>query len=289
MNRRPLESLLLYLLLTVAAVVVLFPFLWMVLTAFKQPGHSLDFRLLPRNPTLSNFREIITRYHFGGYFLNSLIVSTLSAGFSALFASMAAYAFAKKEFIFKEKLYWLLVSSLMIPGMMFMVPQFAIVYRLGGIEFLGLGRMLQRTHLMGINTYGAMIIPHLANVFGLILMRQFIMTIPSSLTESAAIDGASEGQIFRRIIVPLSLPIIATLFLLSFQFHWGNFLWQLIIVNRESLYTVPVGLAMFKGQYEESYALKMAASCVSIIPISLIFLFAQRTFIEGMTRGAVKG
>jgi ABC-type glycerol-3-phosphate transport system permease component len=287
--KRPgLKSVLAYSIIIFALAVVLFPFVWMILTAITQPGHALDLRLLPERPTLSNFKAILTRYHFGTYFLNSLIVATFSASLSTLFASMAGYIFAKKEFIFKEPLYWLFISSLMIPGMMFMVPQFAIVFKLGQIELLGLGEILRKTHVMGINTYGAMIIPHLANVFGLILMRQFITTVPTSLLESASIDGASEAQLFKRIIIPLSLPVVATLFLLNFQFHWGNFLWQLIIVNRESLYTVPVGLAMFKGQYEESYTLKMAASCVSIVPISILFVFAQRTFIEGMTKGAVK-
>jgi len=139
-----------------------------------------------------------------------------------------------------------------------------------------------------MNTYRAMIIPHLANVFGLFLLRQYMATIPRSLVDAAKIDGANDFQVYGRIVVPLSLPIVATLFLLTFQFHWSNFLWQLIVTNKESLYTVPVGLAMFKQQHEQLYALKMAASAVSIVPISVIFVFAQSYFIEGVTKGAVK-
>jgi len=113
-------------------------------------------------------------------------------------------------------------------------------------------------------------------------------TLPKSLIDAARMDGANDFEIFGRVVVPLSLPMLVTLFLLTFQFHWGNFLWQLIVTNKEQFYTVPVGLAMFKQQHEELYALKMAASAVSVVPISLIFVFTQRYFIEGITRGALK-
>jgi multiple sugar transport system permease protein len=269
---RHLRSGLLYLGLMVGAIVVLFPFFWMLTTALKQPGQAYSLHFLPADPTLDNFRRILEDYGFARYFLNSIIVATSAAFFATLFAALAAYAFAKKEFILKGQLFMFLLASLMIPGMMYMVPQFAIVSRLG---------------LM--NTRTAMVLPHLANVFGLFLMKQFMESIPSSLLDSSRIDGASELQVFRAIIVPLSLPIIATLFLLTFQFHWGNFLWQLIVTNKESLYTVPVGLAMFRDAHEELVTLKMAGAAISIIPIGVLFFFTQRLFIEGMTRGAVKG
>jgi multiple sugar transport system permease protein len=262
----------LYVSLTVAAVVVLFPFFWMVVTAFKQPGQAFSQEVFPSNPTLENFRRVLSDYGFARYFVNSVIVATLSAVFATAFACFAGYVFAKKEFVFKDKLFGLFLASLMIPGMMYVVPQFAIINAFGWM-----------------NTYKAMIIPHLANVFGLFLMRQYMTTIPSELLEAARIDGAGEWQVFRTIMVPLSVPIIATLFLLTFQFHWNNFLWQLIVTNVERLYTVPVGLAMFKSAHEELYTLKMAGSCISVLPIAGLFFFAQRYFIEGMTSGAVKG
>jgi len=263
---------LVYVGLTLAAIVVLFPFFWMVITAVKEPGHAFTAEVLPRHPTLDNFRRVLSDFGFGRYFLNSVIVATTAAFFATLFASLAGYVFAKKKFFGRDKLFGFLLASLMIPGMMYVVPQFAIINAFGWM-----------------NTYRAMIVPHLANVFGLFLMRQYMMTIPSELLEAAKIDGAGEWQVFRTIMVPLSIPIIATLFLLTFQFHWNNFLWQLIVTNVERLYTVPVGLALFRSQHEQSYTLIMAGSCISVLPIAALFFFAQRYFIEGMTMGALKG
>ncbi len=261
-----------YAAITLAAVVVLFPFFWMLVTAFKEPGKEFTADILPNPPTLENFRRVLTDYGFTRYFANSVIVATVAATFATLFAALAGYVFAKKQFFMKDKVFAFLLASLMIPGLMYVVPQFAIVNRLGWM-----------------NTYQGMIVPHLANVFGLFLMRQYMTTIPSELLEAARMDGAGEWQLFRRVMVPLSVPILATLFLLTFQFHWNNFLWQLIVVNVERLYTVPVGLALFKSAHEELYTLKMAGSCISVLPIAVLFFFAQRYFIEGMTMGALKG
>jgi multiple sugar transport system permease protein len=244
----------------------------MLVTAFKMPGHAFDPEILPRPPTLDNFKKVFTEYGFIRYFMNSGIVAVSSGVFATLFAALAAYAFVFKNFRGKDKIFAVIIASMMVPGLMYVVPQFAIVKKLGWM-----------------NTYRAMVVPHLANAFGLFLLRQYMVTIPRSLIDAARIDGASDFQVFGHIVVPLTLPVIATLFLLTFQFHWSNFLWQLIVANRESLYTVPVGLAMFKQQHEQLYTLKMAASAISIIPISVIFIFAQKYFIEGVTRGAVKG
>jgi multiple sugar transport system permease protein len=271
-TRMRVRSVVLYAALTAAAVVVLFPFFWMLVTAVKMPGHAFDPEILPRPATLENFRKVFTEYGFLRYFMNSSIVSVSAAVFATLFASLAAYAFVFRKFKGRDKIFAVIIASMMVPGLMYVVPQFAIVKELGWM-----------------NTYRAMVIPHLANAFGLFLLRQYMVSIPRSLIDAARIDGADDFQIFGRIVVPLTLPVIATLFLLTFQFHWSNFLWQLIVANRESLYTVPVGLAMFKQQHEQLYTLKMAASAVSIVPISVIFVFAQRYFIEGVTRGAVKG
>ncbi len=259
-----------YFIVTLLLIVCLFLFFWMLITSLKPEGEALLLSL-PKKITFENYRKILFQYRFYRYFINSLIVALASAILSTILASLAAYAFAKKEFLFKNFLFWFFMSSMMVPGLLYVIPQFLIVYQ-----------------FRWINRYEGMIVPHLANVFGMFLITQFLKDLPDSLLESARIDGASELKIFTKIVVPLALPIIATVFLLNFQFHWANFLWQLLIAQTESMYTVPVGLAMFKSAHEEAYALKMAASTVSLLPIMVLFFIAQRYFIEGITQGAVK-
>ncbi len=258
--------------ITAVLLIALSPFFWMIVTAFKPEPEALTLRLLPQHPTLSNFKDVLLKYNFFRYFKNSLIIATLASFFSTLFAAMAAYAFAKKDFYGKNVLFALFLSSMMVPGLLYVVPQFVIVFSLGWI-----------------NSFKGMIIPHLANVFGLFMLVQFMKSLPDELLEAAKMDGASEWLIFSKIVVPLTLPAIATVMLLNFQFHWNNFLWQLLVAQDESLYTLPVGLAMFKSAHEEAFALKMAASTIAVLPITVLFLFAQRYFIEGITHGAVKG
>lgn len=290
-----LKKMFLYEALAVGVVVVLFPFFWMLCTSFKPSGQELiinkanPFDIVPSEPTLINFKKVLKidaasiemasedpieqKKNFGTYFLNSLLVSTTAAFLVTLFASMGAYVFSKKELPYKQQIFMLLLATMMIPGMMFMVPQFFMVCQMG---------------MFG--TKWAMFLPHLASVFGIFMLKQFMDTIPNSLLEAAQIDGASEWQVFRVVIIPLAFPIILTLFLLTFLFHWSNFLWQLIVTNFENplSITLPVGLALFRGQYTSELGLIMSASCFSIVPIAVLFLFAQRYFIEGMTQGAVK-
>ncbi len=290
-----LKKMFLYEALVVGVVVVLFPFFWMLCTSFKPSGQELiinkanPFDIVPSEPTLMNFKKVLKideasiaqasqdpieqKKNFGTYFLNSLLVATTAAFLVTLFASMGAYVFSKKELPYKQQIFMLLLATMMIPGMMFMVPQFFMVCQMG---FFG--------------TKWAMFLPHLASVFGIFMLKQFMDTIPNSLLEAAQIDGASEWQVFRVVIIPLAFPIILTLFLLTFLFHWSNFLWQLIVTNFENplSITLPVGLALFRGQYTSELGLIMSASCFSIVPIAVLFLFAQRYFIEGMTQGAVK-
>lgn len=268
------KSLILYIFMSVGAVFVLFPFFWMIFVAVKPEGQAFSLTVSFAKPLWKNFISIATdpSYPFWRFFINSVIVATSGGLLTTLFCAMGGYVFAKKDFYGKNVVYWFLLSTMMIPGMMFLVPQFAIV-----------------TKLNWINTYRGMVLPHVASVFGIFLMRQYIETVPSSLIESAKIDGASELQIFSKIIVPLSMAVMTTLFLLTFLFHWSNFLWHLVVNTPDSSkLTIPVGLALFRGQYQMDWEKMMAASCFAIIPIVIIFLIAQKFFIEGLTTGAVK-
>lgn len=293
-----LKKLFIYQILMVGVVLVLYPFFWMMCTALKPTGQELvltegnPLDIIPTEPTLENFKKVLNidkkklemvnsgkidaveaKKNFGTYFMNSLLVSTTAALLVTLFSSMAAYVFSKKNLPYKEKFFVALLATMLIPGMMFMVPQFFMVCKMG---------------LFG--TKWAMFLPHLASVFGVFMLKQFMDSIPDSLLEAAQIDGASEWQVFRVVIVPLSIPIILTLFLLTFLSNWSNFLWQLIVTDFDNplSITLPVGLALFRGQYTSDLGLIMSASCFSIVPIAILFIFAQRYFIEGMTQGAVK-
>lgn len=287
-----LKVLFLYEALIIGVIIVLFPFFWMLCTSFKPSGQELIFNaknpfdVVPMEPTIGNFKKVLKwdvpaaemdaeeqKDNFGRYFWNSIQVASIAAFLVTLFSAMAGYVFAKKPLPYKNAVFGGLIATMMIPGMMYMVPQFFMIVKMG---------------LFG--TKLAMFLPHLASVFGVFMLKQFMETIPTSLIEAARIDGAGEWQIFRIVIIPLSMPIILTLFLLTFLFHWSNFLWQLIVSDPLDPLsrTLPVGLALFRGQYTSELGLIMSASCFSIVPIAILFLFAQKYFIEGMTQGAVK-
>ncbi|MBN8721749.1 MAG: carbohydrate ABC transporter permease [Acidobacteria bacterium] len=224
--------------------------------------------------TYQNFVEILFNrdFPFLKFFANSLIVATLAGLLTVILCTMGGYVFAKKNFVGKKVLWSIFLGTMLVPGLIFMLPQFAIVTKIGWI-----------------NSYWGMVVPHVANIFGLYLLRQYIETIPDSLFEAAKIDGASEWQLFTKVVVPLSIPIMLTLFLLVFVGQWSNFLWQYITNTPDSAYrTLPVGLSLFKGQYDIRWEQMMAGACFSIIPITILFVIAQRFFVQGMTSGAVK-
>jgi multiple sugar transport system permease protein len=238
--------------------------------ARKRPfGEALAARY-----TFENFAAILTNddFNFGRYFFNSLVVA-VSAGLITVFiCTLAGYAFAQFEFHGREPLFGLLLTSMLVPGMIFMVPQFSITLQLGLMD-----------------SYAGMVIPHVANVFGLFLMRQYIGQIPRDLFAAAEIDGARQHQIFQTIVIPICLPIMVTLFLLVFVGQWSNFLWQLIINTGQSeVLTLPVGLQQFKGQNANEWEKIMAGACFSILPIAVLFLSLQKYFLQGLTAGAVK-
>ncbi|HRP69764.1 MAG TPA: carbohydrate ABC transporter permease, partial [Turneriella sp.] len=262
-----------------ALVTLFLPLFWMFLTALKQEGMGLGTEIIPQGAfgdlyTLKNFTAILgdPDFPFFRFFANSTVVAASAALLSTAVCFMAAYAFARKKFPLKETLYALLMASMMVPGMIFMVPQFALIADLGWM-----------------NTWQALVIPHIANVFGIFLLRQAIERIPRSLFEAAEVDGASDYQTMWLVVVPLVSPILVTLILLTFLGQWSNFLWQLIVNTPDSSWiTLPVGISLFKGQYSIAWEKMMAASVVSVLPVLLLFLFLQRYIISGLTQGGVK-
>jgi multiple sugar transport system permease protein len=224
--------------------------------------------------TLQNFRTILTSetFNFGRFFMNSLIVATSAGLLTVLICTLAGYSFAVHKFHHREAIFGVLLASMLVPGMIYMVPQFSITLKMGWL-----------------NSYQGMVVPHLANVFGLFLLRQYVSQIPKDLFAAARIDGAREWQVFAGIVLPICTPIMVTLFVLVFVGQWSNFLWQLIVNTGDvATMTLPVGLQQFRGQNATEWELIMAGACFSLLPITVIFFGLQKYIMQGLTAGAVK-
>jgi len=270
----PIEQVAVHGLLIIWLLISVIPFVWMVSTSFKGPGEIFIFppRWIPRNPTYNNYIDLFQNMNFGRPFLNSVIVSLSTTFLSVLIATMAGYGFAKFHFKNKNLLFLLILGTIMVPGQITMIPIFLLLSRLNLL-----------------NTYWGLILPSIANAFNIFFMRQYIMGVPDELIEAAKMDGAHEGWIFFRIILPLSRPAMAAITIFTFTGSWNNFLWPLIIATDESMYTLPVAVSVLGGQYSENLAMQMAGSVIVILPLIIVFLFTQRYFIKGITFTGMKG
>lgn len=256
------------------AAAMILPFLWMVSTSFKTPAEIFDLppKWIPETPTINNYRELFGSIKFGRPFMNTIIVASSITLLSLLISSMAGYAFAKFRFKGRDRLFFLILATLMVPGQMTMIPVFLMLRQLGLL-----------------NTYTGLILPGVASAFNIFFMRQFIMTIPDELIEAAKMDGAKEGFIYFWIILPLAKPALTTIAIFTFTGSWNSFLWPLIIAQDERMYTLPVAISVLAGQYGENLGVQMAGSCVVITPILVFFLFMQRYFIKGIALTGLKG
>jgi multiple sugar transport system permease protein len=257
-----------------AALVALFPLLWMLSVSFMQPGaaSALPPPLWPAHATLHNYGALFLRAGMGGYLFNSLLVSTTITALSLAFNLMAGYAFAKLRFAGRERLFKLLLGMLIIPAQVAMLPLFLM------LKYIGL-----------VNSYGGVIVPALATAFGIFLVRQYARGIPDELMEAARIDGASELRIFMRIVLPLLKPIMVTLAIFTFLTAWNDFMWPLIALTGQEHYTLPLGLASLAREHAQDSELMMAGSVVTVLPVLVLFLALQRYYLEGLLLGSVKG
>nr|WP_245917252.1 MULTISPECIES: carbohydrate ABC transporter permease [Bacillus] len=253
-------------------ILITIPFIWMILSAFKTESEVMQIppTLWPNEFTLENFQNLFENMNFAVYLKNTIVVVLWS--FVGLFLNaMAGYAFAKFQFKGKDKLFFLVLATMMIPGQVTMIPVYLI---------------LNEMHLT--NTMAGIVLPGLVGAFGIFLFRQFMSTIPDELLEAARLDGASELRVFLQIVLPMSKSIIAVQGILTFIAGWNSFLWPLIIANDESLYTLSVGLSLLKGQYIGNFALQMAGSTFMVVPIIIIFILFQKHIIEGYTISGMK-
>jgi len=267
---------LLQIVIIVGAVIMAFPFIWMVLTSLKHSDeiYRLPITILPDNFFyFENYYIVFERQPFLRFFLNSFIIAVGCTVASLLFSSLSGYAFAKFEFPGKEVLFFVFIlAALMIPFEVIVIPLYLLFNRLGLV-----------------NTYLGIMGPSLLSAFGVFIMRQFIVTIPNDYLDAARIDGYSELQIFFRIIIPMSRPALATLGTIKFIWAWNDFLWPLVMVNSEEMRTVMLGLSTYTGLWHTDYNVVTAAAFLSVIPLLIIYLFLQNFVIEGMTMTGLKG
>jgi multiple sugar transport system permease protein len=221
--------------------------------------------------TLDNFRGQLRNDSMLRWILNSFIYSFVSVVLVLLLASMAGYAFAKKQFFARDKIFWLFIAMLVVPSQVTLVPLFILLVQLDGA-----------------NTYWGLIVPTLANAQGVFLMRQFIAGIPDDLIEAAKLDGASELRIFWQVILPLTIPVQATLGIFVFLWHWNDFLWPLIVAQTSTMQTLTVGLATLQSLVPSTNSM-MAAAAISFAPSLLIFIFCQRFIVQSIATSGIKG
>jgi multiple sugar transport system permease protein len=254
--------------------VSLFPLLWMLSVSFMPPGASstLPTPILPRSVTLANYQTLFGSVGMGRYLLNSLAIALIGTTISVVFNVAAGYAFAKLRFRGRDAIFKSLLGALVIPGQVAMLPLFLMLKPMGLI-----------------NSYGGAVVPMMASVFGIFLVRQFARGIPDDLIEAARIDGAGELRLFTTIVVPLLTPVIATLAIFSFLGSWNDFMWPLIVLTDDSLHTLPVALAGLAREHVQDNELMMAGSVVTVLPVLLIFLALQRQYMAGLMAGSVKG
>lgn len=271
MNRKTVSGkYIIYLFLTF---LFLFPVLWILLSSLKTQTELFTYPLtiLPRKPTLENYLGAFRSGQFLRYFLNSTYVAVVSTFITVMINTMAGYALSKYFFKGRDLIFFIMIATLMIPLQVIMIPIFLLEKNLGLL-----------------NTLWGIIIPPAATPTGIFLARQYMLTIPNSLIESARIDGAGEWFIFQRIILPLAKPIIATITIFSFMWRWNDFLWPFIVISKQKKYTLQLALSNFVGQYDVDWSKLLSMTFIAILPMIVVFLAFQKYFIRGLTAGGVK-
>lgn len=264
----------LHTLLTAGLLVMVGPFLWMLLSSFKTEAEirRTPPTWWPHQPTLGSYSTLLGRLDFPAYFTNSVVVAVLTTAGNLLFCAAAGYALAKLRFAGRGVLFAVVLGTIMVPSIVTLVPLFVLASNLGLV-----------------NTYAGLVLPFLAQAFGVFLMRQFMLSIPEDLLEAARIDGAGELRIFWRIVLPLCRPALATLGILTFLASWNNFLWPLVAATTEDRYTLPVALALYSvGQNRARYDLLLAGSVLIVVPVLIVFVLLQRHFVRGIATTGLK-
>lgn len=256
-----------YILLLLGAAVMIFPFVWSVLTSFKNLSESLQFppKIFPQSWLPVNYEDVWEQLPFVNFFVNTVLMIVLRIIFAVLFSAMAAYAFARMQFPLKNLLFILVLMPMMVPAQIFVLPQYLFASKI---------------HIS--NTIMALVMPGMASTFGIFLLRQFFMGVPDELEEAAILDGCNPGQIFVKIMLPLVKPGIVSLSIFTALFAYKDLLWPLIVNTSIEKMPLSSGLAMLQGQYTTNYPQLMAGAVIAIIPMAVLFLVFQKQFVEGI-------
>jgi len=260
--------------LLAAAALTLLPLAWMVAASFMPPGEAsaLPLRLWPSAPTLEHYRALFARLDIGRHLAVSAGVAATTTAIALACNTLAGYAFAKLPFPGRERLFHLLLGALVVPGQVAMLPLFLLMRALGLVD-----------------TWLGVIVPGMASVFGIFLVRQYARGIPDGILDAARVDGAGELGVFARVALPLSTPILVTLGVFTFMGSWNDFIWPLVVLADEKRYTLPVALANLVGEHVQDTELMMAGAVLTVLPVVVLFLALQRWYVAGITGGGVKG
>jgi len=263
------------------AALMLLPLGWMLLTSIQTLPESRHFPpvLIPSGIHWENYPDAWNAAPFGRFFANSMIVTLSAVAGNLVFCSLAGYAFARMRFFGRDVLFVALLATLMVPFQVTMIPVFLIVKWFGDNVWAGLG----------IDHIGALMLPNLATAFGIFFLRQFFQTVPVELEEAARVDGTSRLGVLFKIVLPLSLPAMSTLAALTVLTSWNDFLWPLIVITSQDQMTVPLGLSYFQGAHFVKWPLLMAANVMSLLPMLLVFIGAQRYFVQSVASTGIKG
>ena len=268
------RKLLIHIVLLLGLGITIFPFFWMVLTSFKTTGEAMQIppTIFPKKFITVAYSQIVSSLPFARIYLNTILSTVITVLAQLVFCAMAGYAFARIKFPFKNTIFILLLSVLMVPGQIFLIPQYLIIQKMGLLD-----------------TIPALFIPNLFSAFGTFLMRQFFLSLPEELEEAAIIDGCSRYQVFWRIMLPLVKPGLVTLSIFTFKFAWNDFMWPLIVNTSPKNMILGPALSTLQGQYTSQYPMQMAGAVLAVIPVIAVFFIFQKQFIEGVAQSGIKG
>jgi multiple sugar transport system permease protein len=261
-----------HLVMTFLGLTMLIPFVWMVLTSLKPLAELGNDSWLPGEAQWKNYKEVFSVIPFGRFYWNSLFIASWVTFLQVLTSSLAAFSFSRLQWPGRDKVFFLYLSTMMLPGLVMLIPNYQIMVKLGLV-----------------NTMPGLVLPAAFSAFGTFLLRQFMLTIPSSLDEAAEIDGASKWRVFWEVILPLSRPGLITLTIFTFMGNYHSFFWPLVMMRSVEKYTLPIGLLFFDSERGQSTHLLMAAVTMSVLPLVIIFVVLQKYLTKGIQLGGVKG